>query len=175
MDANEFKRRFLPCHQKLYRVAFHLMGNAQDAEDMVQETYLRLWKKRKELPPDIENMEAYSVVIIRNLCLDALKAPQIEEEEHRPIGELNVPHTGSLIREVELKDEANIVKRIIETLPEQQQQVVMMRDVDDCSYEEIEQATGLSSVNVRVLLSRARKKIREQFNAINSYEYGKNR
>ena len=46
MDAREFKRRFLPCHQKLYRVAFRLMGNAQDAEDMVQEAYLRLWKKR---------------------------------------------------------------------------------------------------------------------------------
>ena len=174
MDANEFKRRFLPCHQKLYRVAFRLMGNAQDAEDMVQEAYLRLWKRREELPPDIENMEAYSVVIIRNLCLNAYKSTKMEEE-HRPIGELNVPQTGSLMREVELKDEANIVKRIIGALPEQQQQVVMMRDVDDCSYEEIEQATGLSSVNVRVLLSRARKKIREQFNAINSYEYGKNK
>ena len=150
------------------------MGNAQDAEDMVQEAYLRLWKRREELPPDIENMEAYSVVIIRNLCLDAFKSTKMEEE-HRPIGELNVPQTGSLMREVELKDEANIVKRIIGALPEQQQQVVMMRDVDDCSYEEIEQATGLSSVNVRVLLSRARKKIREQFNAINSYEYGKNK
>ena len=78
------------------------------------------------------------------------------------------------MREVELKDEANIVQRIIETLPEQQRQIVKMHDVDDFSYEEIEQATGLTTVNIRVLLSRARKKIREQFNAINSYEYGKN-
>ena len=66
------------------------------------------------------------------------------------------------------------MQRIIGTLPDEQQQVVKMRDVDDCSYEEIVQATGLSAVNVRVLLSRARKKIQEQFNAINSYEYGKN-
>ena len=170
MDANEYKRKFLPCHQKLYRVAFHLMGNAQDAEDMVQETYLRLWKKREEMPPDIGNVEAYCVAIIRNLCLDALKAPQMEEEHHS-IEELDMPQTGSLMREMELKDEANIVVRIIGDLPEQQRQIVEMRDVDDCSYEEIEQATGLSTVNIRVLLSRARKKIREQFNAINSYEY----
>ena len=173
MDANEFKRRFLPCHQKLYRVAFRLMGNALDAEDMVQETYLRLWKKREELPPDIGSMEAYSVAIIRNLCLDALKAPQMEQEQ-RPIEELDMPQARSLVREVELKDEASIVHRIIGDLPEQQRQLVKMRDVDDCSYEEIEQVTGLTAVNIRVLLSRARKKIREQFNAINSYEYGKN-
>ena len=113
------------------------------------------------------------MTIIRNLCLDALKAPQMEEE-HRPIGELDMPQTGNLMQEVELKDEASIVKRIIGALPEQQRQIVKMRDVDDCSYEEIEQVTGLTAVNIRVLLSRARKKIREQFNAINSYEYGKN-
>lgn len=149
------------------------MGNAQDAEDMVQEAYLRLWQRREELPPDMGSVEAYGITIVRNLCLDALKAPQLEEE-HRPIEELEVAQAGSLTREVEVKDEASIVKRIIGALPEQQRQVVKMRDVDDCSYEEIEQVTGLSAVNIRVLLSRARKKIREQFNAINSYEYGKN-
>ena len=170
MNANEFKRRFLPCHQKLYRVAFRLMGNAQDAEDMVQETYLRLWKKREELPPDIGDVEAYCARIVRNICLDALKAPQMEEE-HCPIEELEMAQTGSLMQEMELKEEASIVKRIIGELPEQQRQIVKMRDVDDCSYEEIEQATGLTTVNIRVLLSRARKRIREQFNAMNSYEY----
>lgn len=172
MDANEFKRRVLPCHQRLYRVALHLMGNAQDAEDMVQETYLRLWRRREELPRDLGNMEAYCVAIVRNLCLDALKAPQMERELH-PIEELAVRQTGSLVHEVEMKDEASIVCQIIGALPEQQRQIVEMRDVDDCSYEEIVQATGLSAVNIRVLLSRARKKIREQFYAINSYEYGK--
>ena len=50
MDAASFKQQFLPCHAKLYRVAFRLMGNVQDAEDMVQEAYLKLWKKRDELP-----------------------------------------------------------------------------------------------------------------------------
>ena len=74
------------------------------------------------------------------------------------------------MREVELKDEVNQVKRIIHSLPHQQRQVIVMRDVNDCSMEEIEQATGLSPVNIRVLLSRTRKKIREQFNAMRNYE-----
>ena len=49
MDAAEFKQQFLPYHRKLYRVAFRLTGNPQDAEDMVQEAYLKLWNKRDEL------------------------------------------------------------------------------------------------------------------------------
>ena len=169
MDANDFKRRFLPYHQKLYRVAFRLMGNAQDAEDMVQETYLKLWKKREELPPDIGNMEAYCVTLTKNLCYDALRASRLEED-NRPPEELSVVHESDLFREVAARDEVNQVKRIIETLPKQQRQVIMMRDVNDCSMQEIEQATGLSAVNIRVLLSRTRKKIREQFNIIRNYE-----
>jgi RNA polymerase sigma-70 factor (ECF subfamily) len=60
--------------------------------------------------------------------------------------------------------------KLIGQLPEQQQQIVIMRNVDDRPYEEIEEATGLSAVNIRVLLSRARKKIREQFKEIMNYE-----
>ncbi len=169
MDANDFKRRFLPYHQKLYRVAFRLMGNAQDAEDVVQETYLKLWKKREELPPNIGNMEAYCVTLTKNLCFDALRTARLDED-NRPPEELSIAEESNLMREVELKDEVSQVKRIISTLPHQQRQVIVMRDVRECSMEEIEQATGLSAVNIRVLLSRTRKKIREQFNAIRNYE-----
>ena len=169
MDANDFKRRFLPYHKKLYRTAFRLMGNAQDAEDMVQEVYLKLWKKREELPPDIGNTEAYCVTLTKNLCYDALRAAHIEKEERTP-EELNIAQDSDLFREVAARDEVNQVKRIIEILPKQQQQVIVMRDVNECSMEEIEEVTGLSPGNIRVLLSRTRKKIREQFNAIRNYE-----
>ena len=49
MDAAEFKQQFLPYHRKLYRTAFRLTENPQEAEDMVQEAYLKLWNKRDEL------------------------------------------------------------------------------------------------------------------------------
>ena len=169
MDANQFKRQFLPYHAKLYRVAFRLMGNTQEAEDMVQEAYLKLWKKRNELPNDIQSMEAYSVTLIKNICYDTLRLSHLDEDGRVP-EELNISGNISLTTEVELRDEANQVMKLIEQLPEQQQQILMMRDVDDRPYEEIEEATGLSAVNIRVLLSRARKKIREQFKEIMKYE-----
>ena len=145
MDVTDFKQQFLPCHRKLFRVAFQLMGNAQDAEDMVQEAYLKLWNKRGQLN-GVLNAEAYSVTLI------------------------NISADFNIISEMEWRDEVNQVQRLISQLPRQQKHVMILRDVNDCSFEEIEQATGLNAVNIRVLLSRARKKIREQFNAIVEYE-----
>ena len=169
MDANDFKRIFLPYHKRLYQVAYRLMGNALDAEDMVQETFLKLWKKREELPPNIENMEAYCITLIKNICFDALRSSRLQEDNRTP-DVLNIAGERNLMHDIEVKDEMNQVKQIISTLPKKQQQVIVMRDINDCSIEDIEQATGLSAVNIRVLLSRTRKKIREQFNAIRNYE-----
>lgn len=169
MDANNFKRKFLPYHRKLYRVAFHLTGNAQDAEDMVQEAYLKLWKKRDELPSDIGNLEAYCVMLVKNICYDSLRLSHLEEDG-RPPEELPIAGSTDVSHELEVRDEANKVMSLISQLPEQQRQIMQMRDVEDRPYEEIEKATGLTSVNIRVLLSRARKKIREQFLEIRNYE-----
>lgn len=168
MDAAKFKQQFLPCHPKLYRVAFRLMGNSQDAEDMVQEAYLKLWNKRDELA-NILNTEAYCVALIKNLCYDALRRTQLDEDGRAP-EELSLPTDTNIAREVEQRDEVNQVRRLIGQLPEQQKRVILLRDVNDCSFEEIEQATGLNAINIRVLLSRARKKIREQYNEIMNYE-----
>ena len=169
MDANDFKEQFLPYQRRLYRVAFLLMGNAEDAEDMVQEAYLRLWKKRNELPSDIDSMEAYGVTLTKNLCYDALRKAHIDKDERSP-EELKISNESTVSHEIEARDEANQVMRLIEGLPEQQRQIILMRDVNDRPYEEIEEETGLSAINIRVLLSRARKRIREQFKAIMKYE-----
>ena len=169
MEANDFKRKFLPYHRKLYRTALHLMGNAQDAEDMVQEAYLKLWKRRDELPTNISNLEAYCVTLVKHVCHDALRLTHLEEDG-RPPEELPISGSTNLTNEIEMKDEVHQVMTLIGQLPKQQQQIMRMRDVEDRTYEEIEQATGLTSVNIRVLLSRARKKIREQFLEIRNYE-----
>lgn len=169
MDASDFKQKFLPYHRKLYRVAFQLMGNVQDAEDMVQEAYLKLWKRRDELPTDIRSVEAYCVTLIKNVCYDTLRLSRLDEDGRSP-EELNIATESNVIKEVEQKDEVRHVMKLINKLPDQQRKVMLMRDVDDRPYEEIEQATGLSSINIRVLLSRARKKIREQFKEMMNYE-----
>lgn len=80
MTAEDFKCRFLPLHPKLYRIAFALVGNADDAEDILQETYSKLWMKREELEA-VRNPEAFCVTWVKNCCLDYLRSPRANRHE----------------------------------------------------------------------------------------------
>lgn len=162
---------FLPYHRKLYRVAYRLLENSADAEDIVQEAYLKLWDKREGLTV-ISNPEAFSVTLVKNMCFDLLRSGKYILS--RQTVELSAVQDISQSDNLEVREGARQVKDIIAHLPEQQQRIINMRDIKGCSYEEIEQVTGLNSINVRVLLSRARKKIREEFNKWNNYESRRN-
>lgn len=159
MDAETFKKEFLPYHQKLYRIAYRIVQDTASAEDMVQDTFIKLWNKREDMS-NIENTEAFAIIILRNTCLDFLR--RTKNEYHLEY-DMEIPETASLSKEIDQRDEAQNIKYLINKLPDQQRQVMMMKHWDGYSDEEIEQATGLSGGNIRVILSRARKTIREQF------------
>lgn len=168
MNATEFKRRFLTCHRKLYAVAFRLTGNTQDAEDVTQEAYLRLWSRRDQLDK-VERPDVYGMVLVRNLCYDRghrLRGPNSPTAPE----DLQLPADTDLHRETEYKDEAHLLNSLIDCLPDTQRTVMQMRDIDGYAYDEIEAATGLTSSNVRTLLCRARQQIREQFRRLTRYE-----
>lgn len=168
VNAESFKKQFLPLHPKLYRIALALVGNKDDAEDLLQEAYCKLWNKRDELET-VVNPEAFSVTLIKNLCLDFLRSPRANRHDEQ-IETVHVAYESSPDREMERNDEIETIKRLIEQLPENQKQVLKLRGFNDCSMEEIEEITGLSAVNIRTLLSRARKVIREQYTKITIYE-----
>lgn len=159
MDAETFKKVFLPYHQKLYRIAYRIVQDAANAEDIVQETFIKLWNKRGDMQ-DIENTEAFSIIILRNTCLDHLRKTK---NDYHTNYDSDIPETASLVKQIEIQDEAERVKKLINKLPEQQRQVMIMKHWEGYSDEEIEQITGISPGNIRVILSRARKTIREQF------------
>ena len=161
MPASLFKQLLLPLYPRLQRVALRLLGNAEDAEDMVQEVYMKLWSKRDALP-DVQDVEAYCVTLTKNMCIDRLRIAEADKADVDEVPTMLVA-TDDVEAQVERHDAVEQVKQIIETLPEHQQQVITLRDMEDCSFEEIAEQTGLTAVNVRMLLSRARKTIRERF------------
>ena len=161
MPASLFKQLLLPLYPRLQRVALRLLGNAEDAEDMVQEVYMKLWNKRDALP-DVKDVEAYCVTLTKNMCIDRLRMAEMEKADVDEVP-IMLAATDDVEAQVERRDAVEQVKQIIETLPEHQQQVITLRDMEDCSFEEIVEQTGLTAVNIRMLLSRARKTIRERF------------
>ena len=160
MQASEFKQLFLPCHRKLFSVAYRLMGNAQAAEDMVQETFLKLWMQRDKIER-IDNPEAYSITVLRRLFYDRMRTGHLQEVD-KDVGSLQVTSSQNISRQLEAAEEYQRVRWLISHLPEPQGRIMLMRDVEDRSFEEISIETGLTEVNIRSILSRARKKIREQ-------------
>lgn len=167
MTGEEFKQRFMPYSGKLYAVALSLTCNEQEAEDAVQDAYLRLWTRRDSLT-DIDNPEAYCVMMTKHICHDRLRSRHTTLDVDRP-ETMRKAANADMEKAVETKDHAEIMRRCIARLPEQQRLLVTMRDVNGLGYDEIEQATGLGMANIRVTLSRARKTLREQFNHIRNY------
>ena len=160
MQASEFKQLFLPCHRKLFSVAYRLMGNAQAAEDMVQETFLKLWMQCDKIER-VDNPEAYSITVLRRLFYDRMRTGRLQEVD-KDVGSLQVTSSQNISRQLEAADEYQRVRLLISHLPEPQGRIMLMRDVEDRSFEEISIETGFTEVNIRSILSRARKKIREQ-------------
>ncbi|HEY4789357.1 MAG TPA: RNA polymerase sigma factor [Bacteroidales bacterium] len=173
MNAEEFKQKVLPVNQKLLRLSFRFLGNIQEAEDAVQEVYIKLWGMRQKLV-EINNVEAFATTVTKNHCLDRLKSRHtVSLEDHLPnlTSRESVhenPHQIS-----ENQDSVSYVKLIIDNLPEQQKSMIVMRDIEQYSFEEIQEITGLDMNYIRVNLSRARKQVRQELTKV--HEYGTER
>ena len=154
MTAHEFKQRFMPFHRLLYRVAYHTTGNQQDAEDLLQDTYLKLWTKRDDLPPDAQT-EAYLITLMRNLYRDQRRLKSnIVHETYEPEKSYE-PYEEE---EEDLDNRAEL-RSLIDRLPDKQREVMKAHIVEDKSYEEIQRDTGLSNGNIRVIITRAKQTI----------------
>lgn len=168
MELQAFKSKVLPLKDRLYRIALGMLKSVPEAEDALQDIMLKLWNKRERLS-EYKSIEALSVTITKNHCLDKIKA-----QKHRfdlDVQELQVADKNvSPDRHLELKENMSVMLDAFSRLPEQQRLLIMLRDVEGNSYEEIAEQTGLEINNIRVGLSRARKNAREEYLKVNTYE-----
>ena len=171
MTVETFKIEVLPLKNRLYRFANRLVKNVPEAEDIVQEVFMRLWSRRERLN-EYRSIEAFAMTITKNLCLDKLKSKRNKTDELTERNE-QISETTPY-KMLELNDSYNKVQEIIQTLPEQQKMIIHLRDIEEYEFEEIAEVMNLTINTIRVNLSRARKKVRETLIKTYSYEFAKN-
>ena len=171
MTQEEFKIEVFPLKNKLFRFAKRLLENTEEAEDMVQEVFIKLWNRKEKLR-EYRSVEALAMVTLRNLCLDKLRTRKYSTEKIETLQEDIEFMTGD-----HSNDHHDIISRIhqiIKTLPEQQRMVMQLRDIEGYDYEEIAEILNMNENAIRVNVSRARKKIREIITQYNIYEHQRN-
>lgn len=158
MKEISFKNDVLPLKDKLFRLALRITLNREEAEDIVQDTLMKLWNQRDEWSA-IQNMETYSMTICRNLSLDAIEKKErlnisLDETVH------DRPDTSRTQDEELMKQQQlNTVMRIIGQLPEKQRTIMQLRDIEGKSYQEIADIMSINVSDVKVNLFRARQKV----------------
>jgi RNA polymerase sigma factor (sigma-70 family) len=168
MDQQEFKSRVFSLKNKLYRFARRWMNSAEEAEDIVQDVFIRLWNRRERLG-EYRSVEALAMVTTRNLCIDKLKVRKLTTER--------IEDLRSEVEDVKTEERSEIsllvqrIREIIPSLPLQQRIVIQLRDIEGYDFEEIAEIMDMNENAVRVNLSRARKRIRELITEQRIYEH----
>jgi len=162
MDKEVFKAVIIPHKDKMFRFARRILLDDDDAMDIVQEAFLRIWINKNKLE-DVENKEAWCMRVTKNLALDKLKSGHTRHlsqmsEHHIAIASGNADPS----RTTEMKDTISSITKILGTLPETQRHVVHLRDIEGYSYKEIAEILNVDMSNVKICLFRARRAIREK-------------
>lgn len=163
-DFNDLVRQL---NRNLYGYAFRILRNQEEAEDAVQEVFIRLWNLGEKID-EYKSVSALATTMTKNICIDLLrKKKHIIQEGYE--GMVLKGHDSSSPYELMASRESeDILYHIIDQLPEIYKEVIKLREIDEFTYEEIAEKTKQNINTLRVNLSRARKMIRDEFN---KYQY----
>jgi RNA polymerase sigma-70 factor (ECF subfamily) len=167
MTRTEFDHLIRQQSRKLYGFAFRILRNQQEAEDVVQEIFIKLWKIGDKLA-EYKSIDALAVAMTKNYCIDILR-----KQKHLYTGEFSASDLQNFAapspqEQLENNESGKILNKIIEGLPETYRDVIILKEIEGESYEEIAKKTDQNINTLRVTLSRARKIIRDEYN---KYQY----
>lgn len=160
MQVEEFNQLVEKMRDKMYRLALRVVKNEEEAHDVVQDSFVKVWKKREKLA-EIENKEAYCMTIARNMGIDKLRARKMDTTDIDEQYDLKA-NVADPERQLVAKQELSIVMDIVDKLPENHRTVIQLRDIEGYTYKEISEMTGYSIEKVKVYLHRARTKLKQQ-------------
>lgn len=169
MKKVSFKEDVLPLKNVLYRLALRITQNREEAEDVVQDTMLKVWNKRSAWHL-IDSIEAFSLTVCRNLALDKTRrAGRNTESLEQTNAEAAGPSAETPLERMAQKDKVEQVRRIINSLPERQRSCLQLRDFEGKSYKEAAQVLGITEEQVKVNIFRARQAVKQKYLEIDKY------
>ncbi len=167
-----FQADVLPLKNILFRLALRITQNRADAEDVVQETMMKVWNRRGEWQ-QIENMEAFCLTVCRNVSLDKLRRMdrQVLSLEDTPTeaggyDPIDHSHSANPEQQAVQRDRLQQVRRIISQLPEKQRSCMQLRDIEGKSYRDIATILGITEQQVKVNIFRARQTVKEKMMSV---------
>lgn len=173
MSTISFRNDILPLKNQLYRLALRITLDSAEAEDIVQDTLIKVWNRR-DTWDTIDNIEAFCFTICRNLALDSVKRQShqnvsldemIENQDTSRFSSQPLAVEPSAVA----KDQLRIVRQIVDSLPEKQRSCIQLRDFEGKSYKEIAKIMDITEDQVKVNIFRGRKTIKEKFENIDGY------
>ena len=155
--SRKFRQWVDDYQDQAWTLARYLLKDSAEAEDAVQEAFVKLWKHQQRVDPD--RIRPWLMKVTRNLCLDRLRRrhPTQEWEEWQQPDDAHGP-----LQDVQQHELGEWLKHSINGLTEPYRSLVVLRDVQQHSYEEVANVLELSLPQVKVYLHRARKQLREQ-------------
>ena len=167
MKEISFRNDILPLKDKLFRLALRITLDSAEAEDIVQDTMIRVWNKRDEWA-QFNSIEAFCLTVARNLAID--RSQKSEAQNIELTTETQEMSDGSTPeRQLERSEQMDLVRKLINELPEKQRTIIQLRDIEEKSYKEIADVMQLTEDQVKVTLFRARQRIKAKYNEIQSY------
>lgn len=164
MTGTEFNDLIRSLSRKLYGYAYRIMKDRSDAEDVVQEVFVRLWQMGERLD-EYKSIEALAATMTRNCCIDMLRKKRPGESGDASLFSEQAIEEPSPHELMEREERTSALKRILMLLPGNYRDLIRLREIDGYSYCEISEQTGQNINTIRVAVSRARKMIRDQYNS----------
>ena len=167
MQEISFRNDILPLKDKLFRLALRITLDRAEAEDVVQDTMIRVWNKRDEWQ-QFESVEAYCLIVAKNLAIDRSQKKDAQNVALSPEMAEEADTSGPYDRLVN-NERMKIIHRLIDELPEKQRLIMQLRDIEGESYKDIAKVLQLTEEQVKVNLFRARQKVKQRYIEIDEY------
>lgn len=168
MKKVSFRNDVLPLKNELFRLALRITLNRVEAEDIVQDTLIKVWDRRFEWE-NIDSIEAFSLTVCRNLSLDRLRK---KENSNDSLEDVNIAEPVALSNPQDRmiqEDRVSLVRQIIDSLPEKQRSCMQLRDFEGKSYKEIAQVLDITEEQVKVNIFRARQMVKQKYLKLDNY------